>query len=86
MGAISLHWRVTIDQKNRKRRMNMKTYKCEEMMCDGCVKRIKNGLSAEGIGHEVDLSAKTVKVEGDEAVQAKAVEILDDLGFTTAEV
>ena len=35
----------------------MKTYKCEEMMCDGCVKRIKNGLSAEGIGHEVDLSS-----------------------------
>ena len=57
--------------------MNMKTYKCEEMMCEGCVNRIKN---------TVDLSVKTVTIDGDKDCEAKAVEILDDLGFTAVEV
>ena len=34
----------------------MKTYKCEEMMCDGCVNRIKKGLDGAGIKNTVDLS------------------------------
>lgn len=62
----------------------MKTFKCEEMMCEGCVNRIKTGLEGAGIRHTVDLAAKTVEV--DEASQEKAVEILDDLGFTAVEM
>lgn len=61
----------------------MKTYKCEEMMCEGCVNRIKKGLDAANIKNTVDLATKTVTVEGDEA---QAVEILDDLGFSAVEV
>ena len=28
----------------------MKTYRCDEMMCNGCVSRINKGLDHEGIG------------------------------------
>lgn len=59
----------------------MKTYRCEEMMCDGCVTRINKGLSNDGIGHMVDLKTKTVVIEED-ADCDKAVELLDDLGFS----
>ena len=31
----------------------MKTYKCEEMMCEGCVNRIKKGLDGAGIKNTV---------------------------------
>lgn len=62
----------------------MKTYRCEEMMCNGCVSRINKGLDHEGIGHTVDLETKTVVVN-DEKDYAKAVEILDDLGFSAVE-
>lgn len=66
--------------------MNLKTYKCEEMMCEGCVNRIKKGLDGAGIKNTVDLSVKTVTIDGDKDCEAKAVEILDDLGFTAVEV
>ena len=46
----------------------MKTYKCEEMMCNGCVSRIDKALTEAEIKH------------------TKAVEILDDLGFTPVEL
>ncbi len=64
----------------------MKTYKCEEMMCEGCVNRIKKGLDGAGIKNTVDLSVKTVTVDGDTDAEARVVEILDDLGFTAVEV
>ena len=70
----------------QKRRMNMKTYKCEEMMCEGCVNRIKKGLDGAGIKNTVDVSVKTVTIDGDKDCEAKAVEILDDLGFSAVEV
>ncbi len=63
----------------------MKTYKCEEMMCNGCVARIDRALTAASIGHTVDLDTKTVAVEGGAECEKKAVEILDDLGFTAVE-
>ena len=44
----------------------MKTYVCEEMMCDGCVSRINKGLDQEGIAHRVNLDTKTVVIEKDE--------------------
>lgn len=62
----------------------MKTYRCEEMMCNGCVSRIDKGLDQAGISHEVNLEAKTVTIE-DESACEKAVEILDDLGFSAVE-
>lgn len=64
----------------------MKTFKCEEMMCEGCVSRIKRGLDAVNIKHTVDLPTKTVTVDGSTSCEAKAVEILNDLGFFAVEV
>lgn len=64
--------------------MKLKTYRCEEMMCNGCVSRIDKGLDQAGIMHKVDLDAKTVMIE-DDSVISKAVEILDDLGFSAVE-
>ena len=57
----------------------MKTLKVPGMMCNMCVKRITAALSEEGIEAVVDLSKKTVTVS--EEMSAKAIEILDDLGF-----
>lgn len=64
----------------------MKTFKCEEMMCNHCVSRIDTALSEAKIGHQVNLDQKTVSIEGDEAVIKNAVELLDDLGFSAVEV
>lgn len=64
----------------------MKTFKCEEMMCEGCVSRIRKGLDAADIKNTVDLATKTVTIEGCASCEAKAVEILDDLGFSAVEV
>lgn len=64
----------------------MKKFKCEEMMCNGCVGRIEKALDEAGIGHKVELADKTVSLEGDESVIQKAVELLDDLGFNAVEV
>ena len=55
-------------------------------MCEGCVNRIKKGLDGAGIKNTVDLSVKTVTIDGDKDCEAAAVEILDDLGFTAVEV
>lgn len=64
----------------------MKTFKCEEMMCEGCVKRIHTALDGAEIKHTVDLASKTVTIEGCASCEATAVELLDDLGFTAVEV
>ncbi|HIX68300.1 MAG TPA: heavy-metal-associated domain-containing protein [Candidatus Anaerostipes excrementavium] len=58
----------------------------EDMMCDHCVDRIKNGLEDADIEAEVDLGDKTVKIEGDDEVVEKAKEILGDLGFLAEEI
>ena len=49
----------------------MKTYKCEEMMCEGCVNRIKKGLDGAGIKNTVDLSVKTVTIDGIRTVRPR---------------
>lgn len=64
----------------------MKVFKCEEMMCDHCVSRITGALTEAGLDHKVSLADKTVTIEGCETCFAKAVEILDDLGFTAVEI
>lgn len=55
-------------------------------MCEGCVNRIKKGLDTAGIHNIVDLSEKTVTIEGSASCEAKALEILEDLGFSAVEV
>ena len=55
-------------------------------MCGNCVSRIDKALTAAEIEHQVDLNAKTVTIEGCEHCEKKAVEILDDLGFSAVEV
>lgn len=59
----------------------MTTLNVEGMHCGGCVARINKALGEAGITHNVDLDAKTVTVEGDDAVVAKAMEEIEDLGF-----
>lgn len=64
----------------------MTVFKCEEMMCNHCVSRITTALSEAELEHKVNLEDKTVTVEGCENCAEKAVEILDDLGFSAVRV
>lgn len=64
----------------------MRIFKAEEMSCEHCVSRIQNALTEAGITHKIDLSEKTVAIEGDENIVAEAVELLDDLGFSAEEI
>lgn len=63
----------------------MAVLRVDDMMCDHCVERIKNGLEDADIQAKVDLSEKTVSIEGDETVIEKAKDILGDLGFFAEE-
>lgn len=60
----------------------MITYKVEEMSCNHCVSRIEKALTEAGIRHKVSLENKTVTIEDEQNNGEKAVEILDDLGFS----
>lgn len=62
----------------------MNTLKVEGMMCEGCVKRVVEGLKEAGITAEVSLENKTVSFEGDEKVVKKATSEIEDLGFEVA--
>ena len=53
-----------------------------DMHCENCVKRINNGLNETGIKFSVDLSSKTVEVDGCEHCLKTALSELEDLGFT----
>lgn len=64
----------------------MKTFRCEEMMCDHCVARINAALEEAGIGHQVNLETKTVRIDDCDNCEVKAVEILEDLGFSAEAV
>ena len=56
------------------------------MMCNGCVTRIDKALTGADIKHTISLEDKTVTIDGCENCEKKAVELLDDLGFTAVEV
>ena len=56
------------------------------MMCNGCVSRIDKALTEAEIKHTVSLEDKTVTIDGCAHCETKAVEILDDLGFTPVEL
>ncbi|HCL01342.1 MAG TPA: metal-binding protein [Lachnoclostridium phytofermentans] len=60
----------------------MTKFDIKEMSCNHCVDRIHKLLEGLNINHEVDLSSKSVSIDGDEATLNQAVEELADIGFT----
>lgn len=59
--------------------------KVKEMSCNHCVGRIHNLLEEMGMKHEVNLENKTVSIDGDADCIQKAIEELDDIGFTAVQ-
>lgn len=55
-----------------------------DMMCENCVKRITNALTAAELKFEVSLADKTVTIEGCQNCVKTAVSELEDLGFSPA--
>nr|WP_325298512.1 heavy metal-associated domain-containing protein [uncultured Dysosmobacter sp.] len=53
-----------------------------DMMCENCVKRITNALTAAELKFEVSLADKTVTIDGCQNCVKTAVGELEDLGFT----
>ena len=53
-----------------------------DMMCENCVKRITNALTAAELKFEVSLADKTVTIDGCQNCAKTAVGELEDLGFT----
>ena len=53
-----------------------------DMHCEKCVERINKALNATGIKFSVELSNKTVTVDGCEHCLKTALTELEDLGFT----
>jgi len=51
-------------------------------MCENCVKRITNALTAAELKFSVSLDTKTVTVDGCDNCVKTAVSELEDLGFT----
>jgi len=52
------------------------------MMCENCVKRITNALTAAELKFTVSLPDKTVTIDGCDNCVKTAVSELEDLGFT----
>lgn len=63
----------------------MNIVKVEGMHCEGCVKRVTEGLKAAGIAAAVSLENKTVSFEGDESAVKTVVSEIEDLGFEVVE-
>ena len=53
-----------------------------DMMCENCVKRITNALTAAQLAFQVSLPEKTVTIDGCEHCVQTAVSELEDLGFS----
>lgn len=60
----------------------MITIAVPDMMCENCVKRITDALTAAQLTFTVSLAEKTVSIDGCEHCAATAVSELEDLGFT----
>ena len=60
----------------------MFTISVPDMMCENCVKRITNALTEAELKFGVDLSTKTVTIDGCQNCVKTAVGELEDLGFT----
>ena len=59
----------------------MPVIKVADMHCEKCVARISKIMSEEGLDFEVNLSEKTVTINGCQHCVKTALEALDDLGF-----
>ena len=59
----------------------MAVIKVEDMHCEKCVARITKLLTEEGLYFSVNLSEKTVTINGCEHCVKTALDALDDLGF-----
>lgn len=59
----------------------MITLKVEGMHCEGCVKRVTEGLAKAGMTASVSLEEKIVTIDGEESIREKAIEEIEDLGF-----
>ena len=59
----------------------MTTIKVPDMMCENCVKRITNALTAAELKFSVSLDTKTVTIDGCDNCVKTAVSELEDLGF-----
>lgn len=53
-----------------------------EMHCEHCVARIQKALEDAGLSFTVSLEDKSVTIDGAQDCVKKAVEELDDLGFS----
>jgi len=60
----------------------MTKIKVPDMMCENCVNRITGALNEAKLQFTVSLGSKSVEVDGDQAAVQKALEELEDLGFT----
>lgn len=60
----------------------MKTIIVPDMMCENCVRRITDALTAAGIKFSVSLENKTVTIDGCDSCAETAMGELEDLGFT----
>ncbi len=60
----------------------MTTIQVPDMMCENCVKRITNALTAAQLKFQVDLASKTVTIDGCDNCVKTAISELEDLGFT----
>jgi copper chaperone len=65
-----------------------KTMIVEGMSCNHCVKAVKNALGElEGVSKvDVDLEAKKVEVEGENLVDEKLKEAIEDAGYDVVEI
>ncbi len=65
-----------------------KTMIVEGMSCNHCVKAVKNALGElEGVSRvDVDLEAKKVEVEGENLVDEKLKEAIEDAGYDVVEI
>ena len=65
-----------------------KTMIVEGMSCNHCVKAVKNALGElKGVSKvDVDLEAKKVEVEGENLVDEKLKEAIEDAGYDVVEI
>ncbi len=57
-----------------------------DMHCSHCVARIDNALNEAAIKHQIDLSQKTVTIDGCEHCLKTALTEIEDLGFTPEKI
>ena len=62
----------------------MATIYVPDMMCENCVSRITNALTAANLKFNIRLQEKTVIIDGCQHCVNTAIQELEDLGFSPA--